>query len=310
MLKKISIFVFLLTATVVYGQKENLDKGNKKYKALAFIEAQKIYLKLAEDGYATAEVLAKLGDTYYFNDELNKAHKWYEQLFTQYENNVKPEYFFRYAQSLKSVNRYDEADRLMAKFNTFKGFDSRSQLYSEEPNYLQIIDFQSGRFEIANTKKINSYSVDFGPAFYASQNQIVYATSRDSGSLVNKRHSWNGQAFLQLYTADVDETGKLSNPKKFSSRINTKYHESTPAISSDGETMYFASQQFPSLGGYDIFISKKGEDGEWQEPTNVGFPINTVADELGMFVTTDGKTAYFCSNKLEGIGGWDLYSFF
>lgn len=313
MLKKISIFVFLLTATVVYGQKENLDKGNKKYKALAFIEAQKIYLKLAEDGYATAEVLAKLGDTYYFNDELNKAHKWYEQLFAQYENNVKPEYFFRYAQSLKSVNRYDEADRLMAKFNTFKGFDSRSQLYSEEPNYLQIIDFQSGRFEIANTKKINSYSVDFGPAFYASQNQVVYATSRDSGSLINRRHSWNGQAFLQLYTSDVDETGKLSNPKKFSSRINTKYHESTPAISPDGETMYFTRnnyengvyrQDIDGTNKLKIFRSYRLDDGRWSTP--VSLPFNN--DEYSVAhpaLSPDGKLLYF-SSDMPGTMGYDI----
>ena len=58
-----------------------------------------------------------------------------------------------------------------------------------------------------------------------------------------------------------------------------------------------------------MFISKLGEDGNWKEPQNLGYPINSENDELGMFVTTDGKTAYFCSNKLEGVGGWDLYSF-
>ena len=54
---------------------------------------------------------------------------------------------------------------------------------------------------------------------------------------------------------------------------------------------------------------KLGEDGNWKEPQNLGYPINSENDELGMFVTTDGKTAYFCSNKLDGVGGWDLYSF-
>ena len=51
------------------------------------------------------------------------------------------------------------------------------------------------------------------------------------------------------------------------------------------------------------------DDGFWEDPKNVGFPINTENDELAMFVTTDGKTAYFCSNKLNGSGGWDMYSF-
>ena len=47
----------------------------------------------------------------------------------------------------------------------------------------------------------------------------------------------------------------------------------------------------------------------WKEPQNLGYPINSENDELGMFVTTDGKTVYFCSNKLEGVGGWDLLFF-
>ena len=46
-----------------------------------------------------------------------------------------------------------------------------------------------------------------------------------------------------------------------------------------------------------------------QKPKNIGYPINTIADELGLFVSTDGKKAYFSSNQLDGIGGWDLYSF-
>jgi outer membrane protein OmpA-like peptidoglycan-associated protein len=63
------------------------------------------------------------------------------------------------------------------------------------------------------------------------------------------------------------------------------------------------------LGGFDIFYSKLGENNKWAKPKNIGYPINTTADELGLFVSTDGKTAYFCSNKYKGPGGWDLYSF-
>ncbi len=144
----------------------------------------------------------------------------------------------------------------------------------------------------------NPKSWESQPSVSADGNSLIFASDRRGG--------FGG---IDLYIVKKDEFGYWGVPQNMGEVINSNLNEKSPFFHVDGETMYFASQQFPSLGGYDIFISKKGEDGKWQEPKNVGFPINTVADELGMFVTTDGKTAYFCSNKLEGIGGWDLYSF-
>jgi outer membrane protein OmpA-like peptidoglycan-associated protein/tetratricopeptide (TPR) repeat protein len=312
MLKKLSTFIFLLTISLVQAQNDKMEKGNEKYKSLAFIEAQQIYLKLAEDGYASAEILAKLGDTYYFNDDLTKAHEWYEKLFTSYEEDVKSEYFFRYAQSLKLVNKYSESDRLMAKFNTLKGFDIRSKMYSDESNYLEMIELQSGRFEIENTTNINTVTSDFGPAFYMSNKQVVFATARDTGSLIRQRHTWNKQSFLQLYTADVDESGMLSNPKRMSNEINTKYHESTPAFTADGMTMYFTRNNYDNgVYGKDkegtnklkIFRSYK-KNGKWTLP--VSLPFNS--DEYSVAhpaLSPDEKKLYF-SSDMPGSVGFDM----
>jgi outer membrane protein OmpA-like peptidoglycan-associated protein len=63
------------------------------------------------------------------------------------------------------------------------------------------------------------------------------------------------------------------------------------------------------LGGYDIFYTKLDEKGGWQKPVNIGYPINSPDDELGFFVSTDGTQGFFSSNKYNGKGGWDLYSF-
>ena len=312
MLKKLSIFIFLLTISLVQAQNDKMEKGNKKYKSLAFIEAQRMYLKLVEDGYASAEILAKLGDTYYFNDDLTKAHEWYKKLFTSYEETVNSEYFFRYAQSLKSVNKYSESDRLMAKFNTFKGFDIRSKMYSDEPNYLEMIELQSGRFIIENSANINSVASDFGPAFYKSNKQVVFATARDTGSLVRQRHTWNKQSFLQLFTADVDESGMLSNPKRMSNEINTKYHESTPVFTTDGMTMYFTRNNYDNgVYGKDkegtnklkIFRSYK-KKGKWTLP--VSLPFNN--DEYSVAhpaLSPDEKKLYF-SSDMPGSVGFDI----
>ena len=143
------------------------------------------------------------------------------------------------------------------------------------------------------------------PKSWESQPSI----SSDGNSLVFASDRRGGFGGIDLYIVKKDKFGYWGVPKNMGEVINSKLNEKTPFFHVDGETMYFSSEQFPSLGGYDMFISKLGEDGNWEEPQNLGYPINSENDELGMFVTTDGKTAYFCSNKLEGIGGWDLYSF-
>jgi outer membrane protein OmpA-like peptidoglycan-associated protein len=77
----------------------------------------------------------------------------------------------------------------------------------------------------------------------------------------------------------------------------------------DNKTFYFSSDALPGMGGYDIYMSKLKEDGSWSTPINVGYPINTEADEVGFFVSTDGKKGYYASNSLKGIGGYDIYEF-
>src|SRR5690606_39114517 len=68
-------------------------------------------------------------------------------------------------------------------------------------------------------------------------------------------------------------------------------------------------QGHPGLGGFDIFYAKQGAEGTFEKPVNIGYPINTKEDEIGLFVSLDGSRAYFSSNKLNGPGGWDLYGF-
>jgi len=148
-------------------------------------------------------------------------------------------------------------------------------------------------------EKVNgSKSWESQPSVSADGNTIIFASDRKGGF-------WGSD----LYFIQRNEKGHWSEPKNLGKNINTKDNEKSPFLHTDNQTLFFASNQFPSVGGYDIFYSRKDSLGSWQKPKNIGFPINTVSDELGLFVSTDGKKAYFASNQLEGVGGWDLYSF-
>ncbi|WP_167342521.1 OmpA family protein [Nonlabens sp. SY33080] len=296
-----------------YAQKKSdLEKANKKYDQLAFFEAQKLYKKLFEDGYESPEILSKLADAYYFNDELEKSNKYYTLLFEKYKESVKPEYYFRHAQTLKATGQYQKADELMATFNSFKGFDSRAKKYSDEPNYLQIIDFQSGRFIIKNAEDVNSYTSDFGTAYYYAKDKVVFATSRDTSSLINRRHTWSGQAFLELYEADETNAGELRNAKEFKGVLNTRFHESTPTFTKDGNTVYFtrnnysegvARQDIDGVNRLKIYKSvKKGK--RWSQP--VELPFNSDEYSTAHPALSPDETKLYFSSDMPGSVGYDM----
>ena len=82
-----------------------------------------------------------------------------------------------------------------------------------------------------------------------------------------------------------------------------------PFIHPDGKTLYFSSDTHTGMGGYDLFVSRRDEKGEWSEPVNLGYPINTPGDEINFIVAADGHTALISSVREGGYGGYDIYSF-
>jgi len=138
---------------------------------------------------------------------------------------------------------------------------------------------------------------DSQPSVTADGKTLYFASARDSLTGVD------------IYVTHKDDKGQWSKAKKLSAPVNTNGNDKSPFIHQDGKTLYFSSDSLPGLGGYDIYYSKKDDKGNWGQPVNLGYPINTEADEVGFFVSTDGKTGYFATNKIKGSGGYDIYSF-
>ena len=167
------IFIILIGMTFsAFGQSSKLKTADKKYNTYSYIDAIEIYEKVAEKGYKSTDLFQKLGNSYYFNGELNKAEKAYEELFALNQE-VEAEYYFRYAQTLKSQEKYEMADQYMAKFNQ-KTTDSRGKLFAQNKDYLKDINAVSGKYNIDKTD-INSESYDYGPSFFGKK--IVFTSS-------------------------------------------------------------------------------------------------------------------------------------
>lgn len=116
-----------------------------------------------------------------------------------------------------------------------------------------------------------------------------------------------GEGGRDIYRCKKLPTGDWSKAQSLGPTINTPFDEDACFIHPDGETMYFSSNGHQSMGGYDIFFSEKNDNGDWSEPTNMGFPINTVDDDRFFMTSADGKRGYYASEKEDGFGGRDIY---
>ena len=146
------------------------------------------------------------------------------------------------------------------------------------------------------------------------------------GPKINTSDGWEGQPSMSadgntmFFTAvrpstqkdDVfivkrEADGSWGTPVPFT-QINTPGKDKSPFLHQDSETLYFVSEVSKNragAGGLDIYYMRE-ENGVWGEPKNIGFPINSPNDEIGLFVSTDGKIAYFSS--FQG-GNWNIYGF-
>jgi len=111
-----------------------------------------------------------------------------------------------------------------------------------------------------------------------------------------------------IYVSRWDEKKKEWGPaENLGANINTKYRETGVFLHPDGETMYFSSQGHSTMGGFDIFMSKRDEKGVWGAPVNIGYPINSPDDDVFFVVSGSGRYGYYSSFRQDGYGEKDLY---
>lgn len=115
-----------------------------------------------------------------------------------------------------------------------------------------------------------------------------------------------GQGGLDIYKTTLQPNGSWSNPVNVGAPVNTKADEDAPFIHPDQKTLFFTSNGHNSMGGRDIFVSKLVHD-KWSSPENMGYPVNTTANDNYFTLMADGKRAYFSSDRKGGQGGQDIY---
>ncbi len=171
--------------------------------------------------------------------------------------------------------------------------DNNGDIYESDRKEDGTWTFPQPMSESINSEGFKEASISISP----DGNILFFASDRPGG-----------QGGIDIYYSIKDRNGEWARSKNLGSMINTEFDDDAPFIDYDGKTLYFSSLGRKGMGGYDIFKSEyDSAAGEWMEPQNLGYPINTPDDDIFFVSTKDGKRGYYASVREDGLGFTDIY---
>ena len=318
-MKKITIVILFFLVANVFGQRKYT--ADLYFKEFAYVKSAELYQKIYQKGDSSKLVLERLGDSYYYNSNTNQSEVWYKKLFALYQNdNISLDYYFRYAQSLKSNGKYKESDSWLQKMNQLSKSDSRLESFNNNKGYLKDFTIKKPTFINLKNLSINSKYSDYGG--YFNDSVFVFSSTRPKLNVSkSKLYQWNRQPFYNIYITDLvsfeNENDILfvdGNITSLAKGMNSIYHDGSAIITKDGLTMYFTRDNYDGkrlrndhnkVSHLKIF---KAEllNGKW---TNIAeLPFNSDNYSIGNpALSLDEKTLYFNSDMPGGFGETDLY---
>jgi flagellar motor protein MotB len=189
--------------------------------------------------------------------------------------------------------------------------DGLTMMFTRQPNMINNPGFNGvvqEDFYISNfTGNTWQKAFNAGAPLNTIQNEGAQSISSDGSYMYfTACNRPGGLGNCDLYFSAFSN-GKWSEPYNLGRPVNTSHWESTPSISADGRTLFFSSGRPGGFGGKDIWLARLNENNKWAEPVNLGSEINTAGNEMSPFIHFDGRTLYFASDGLAGMGGYDLF---
>lgn len=138
-----------------------------------------------------------------------------------------------------------------------------------------------------------------------TESHISITADGKTAYIISNRPGGVGQKDIWTSTFDGKD---WSTPVNLGNVVNTPYDEEGVFIHPNGKTLYFSSKGHNTMGGYDVFETELKDDGTWSKPQNMGYPVNSVDDDIFFVLATDGESAFFSSIRKNGVGLQDIYS--
>jgi outer membrane protein OmpA-like peptidoglycan-associated protein/tetratricopeptide (TPR) repeat protein len=298
----------LVSTTTLTAQNKKTQTADKLFNQFEYVEASKEYLKLVDKGEKDPYLYKQLADSYYNMYNPTESAKWYAKVV---ETPQEAETYFRYAQMLKALGKYEESNKQMAVFAKKAPSDHRAKDFNQNPGYLPKLLSKQKSYNV-KALEINSEGSDFG-AVLTNENTLYFTSSRNKSK---RTDGWNDEPYLDIYKSTYNSDKTFSKPEEVS-ELNTKWHDGPVSISSDGNTMYFSrdshsEKQFEKDKKLNtkfgqVYLYKATKDGDkWGNIQSLPFN-NKDYSNSSPSLSKDGKTLYFSSNMPGSVGQTDIW---
>ena len=233
-----------------------------------------------------------------------------ELVFTRRLNGLNEDFF----NSMKNTLQWEKAKPIEGNVNTIQNEGAqnisqdgqwlvftgcnRPQGLGSCDIYISYLDKDSWSEPINAGGWVNSDQWESQPCLSPDKRELYFASKR-----------LGGYGGTDIYVSRLQANGKWGEAENMGEGINTSGDEQSPFIHADNQTLYFTSNYWPGYGDDDLFYVRKGPMGDWSNPINLGYPINTINREGTLFISANGDTAYYASDRSDTKGGMDIYSF-
>lgn len=301
------IAILLLLPIGIIAQNQLIRKGENSFNKGAYVSAIQIFERLANKGLGSEQIYEKLGDANYFNANYLAAEQWYSKRY-ELKGTFPKEFLYRYGQTLKTAGKNDRAIQIMAQYA------------KENPNHLRNKDLQQNKInetikkgsEIFTIQNINFNSKYSDYSSTIKGDTLIFASAR-SKTMGNQIYTRTGQPFTNIYYTVKQADGNYSKAELYSKNTFSIFHEASPIVTKDGNSMYYTQNQLKENnpkrvenGLFKIYKSIR-QQGKWK---NLGVQDIFAKDSAKVAhpaLSPDGKTLYFASDAKGTFGQSDLF---
>ena len=305
----ILVCVAFMLSFSVFSQQGKQKRADTLFNKFSFVKAAKLYRELLQDNYNRDYAARKLADSYAFLRDPRNASRFYKSVVKQ--KNVPLEYYYKYAQSLRGMKKYDESQIWLKRYKDSGGVVNAND-FSKDINFITSV-FGAKQQYFLDRVRFNSKYSDFGAIEH--DGKVYFASARDEGVAIKRLYGWNEQPFLDIYVTKAGSKSNVDHTAKLPGDVNSIYHDGPVTITKDGKTMYFSRNNFKD----NIEIKdKKGltnmkiyratfVDSLWTNVEDLSINGDNFSTQHAALNTDDTKL-YFTSDRPGTRGGSDIWT--